>query len=46
MKISAFKKERNIVIKIHDNAKGIIISPIEKFLNPISAVSMPIWEQV
>lgn len=34
MKISAFKKERNIVIKIHDNAKGIIISPIEKIFEP------------
>lgn len=28
MKISVFKK--NIIIEIHDNVKGIIISPIEK----------------
>ncbi|MBZ7965208.1 ATP-binding protein [Campylobacter molothri] len=34
MKISVFKKERNIVIEIHDNAKGIIISPIEKIFEP------------
>lgn len=32
MKISAFKK--NIIIEIHDNAKGIIISPIEKIFEP------------